>query len=199
MGPWNAKAPAALAVTGPTSLRLACALLRRMRLASPDGGIWEAADAQWWSRQERPTDAGGQLFWLDEHGEPAAAVLRTDFGGTIQCDVLCLPGDPGHPGRAAAAWRTALDLADAPGGPAEFPVRPDDTVGVAALTAAGYRPGGPPGVISAWLPAARRPAVPPLPPGYRLLSRAEAGERPHPLAARNGPHGGGPAAPVRAV
>jgi predicted N-acetyltransferase YhbS len=171
-------------VTGARSVRLACALLRRMRLARPGGGIWEAADVQWWSRQERPTDAGGQLFWPDQTGEPAAAVLRTDFGGTIQCDVLCLPGQPG---RAAAAWQAALDLAAAPGGAAEFPVRPDDAVGVAALTAAGYRPGPPPGVISSWLPAARRPAVPPLPPGYRLLSRAESGDRPHPLAARNGP------------
>lgn len=31
-------------------LRLATALLQQTRLASPDGGVWEAADVQWWWR-----------------------------------------------------------------------------------------------------------------------------------------------------
>jgi hypothetical protein len=64
-------------VTGLPYLRLATALLQRMRLAAPAGGItsagritpaaritpaggiWEAADIQWWWRQERPLTAMG--------------------------------------------------------------------------------------------------------------------------------------------
>jgi hypothetical protein len=39
--------------------------------------IWEAADIQWWWRQERASDRDGHLFWLDENGEPLAAAIRT--------------------------------------------------------------------------------------------------------------------------
>jgi hypothetical protein len=58
----------AVLVSGARYLQLATALLQRMRLLSPAGGIWEAADVQWWSRQERPSDRHGQLFWLDGQG-----------------------------------------------------------------------------------------------------------------------------------
>jgi GNAT superfamily N-acetyltransferase len=173
----------AITVTGPRYLRLATTLLQRMRLASAAGGIWEAADVQWWSRQERATDRDGQLFWLDERGEPWAAVLRTDFGRSLQCDALVLPTDPGH---ERAIWRAAVGRADATGGPAEFPVRLDNATGTAELAAAGYRPAAGESVITSWLEAARRPAIPPLAAGYRLLSRADAPPGPHPMAARNG-------------
>jgi hypothetical protein len=71
-------------VTGLPYFRLATTLLQRMRRATPAGGItsaggiWEAADIQWWWRQERASDRDGHLFWLDEDGEPLAAVIRTD-------------------------------------------------------------------------------------------------------------------------
>ena len=72
---------------GARSLRLATALLQRIRLGSPTGGVWEAADVQWWSRAPRPTDRHGQLFWLDGRGEPVAAVIVTDFAHGVQCDL----------------------------------------------------------------------------------------------------------------
>jgi hypothetical protein len=149
-----------------------------MRLASPCGGIWEAADVQWWSRQERGTDAEGQVFWLAD-GEPVAAVIRTVFGLRVQCDVLV-----GRGGDRDVVWAEALRQADAA---TEFPVRDDDTPAIAALTGAGYRPDGSPGVIASWMPAAERPPVPPLAAGFRLRSRAERPGRGHPLASRNGP------------
>jgi predicted N-acetyltransferase YhbS len=171
-------------VTGRAYLRLATTLLQRMRTSSPVGGIWEAADLQWWSRQERPTDRRGQLFWLDQHGEPLAAVILTDWGDSVQCDVLVLPGDHDH---ARAVWPDALGrVADLTARTAEFVVRADDAAGIAALTSAGYRPTGEPGVVSSWLAAARRPPIPALAAGYRLESRADAPDRPHPMAARNG-------------
>jgi ribosomal protein S18 acetylase RimI-like enzyme len=170
-------------VSGARYLQLATALLQRMRLGSLTGGIWEAADVQWWSRQERPSDEHGQLFWLDGQGEPVAAVIITAFR-SIQCDALALPGDSGF-GRAV--WQEALRRVAALGLAAEFPVRSDDVAGLAELAEAGYRPAGEPGVVATWLAAARRPQVPALAPGYRLVSRDGDADRTHPLAARNGP------------
>ena len=169
---------------GDRYLRLATALLQWMRLSWADGGVWEAADLQWWWRTERPTDRHGQLFWLDGHGDPVAAVILTDFFHSIQCDVLVPPGDGGF---ARTVWRAALGRVDALGLAAGFPVRSDDAVGRAELTKAGLRAAGHPDVLAAWLDAGHRPPVPDLPAGYRLLSRADDRSRPHPLAARNGP------------
>ena len=180
--------PGPVTVHGPEALRLATILLQRMRREHQDATIWEAADVQWWSRQDRPTDRDGQLFWLDERGEPAAAALATDFGHSVQHDVLIMIKD--HSGQRLV-WRTAIARAGQTCGAGhEFPVHPADTTGAAELTAAGYRPGPGPGVISSWLGAADRPAVPPLASGYRLLSRADDPGRPYPLAARNGAQAG---------
>ena len=176
--------PASVAlVSGARYLQLATALLQRMRLSSPTGGIWEAADVQWWSRQERPSDEHGQLFWLDGQGEPVAAVIVTDFFRSVQCDALALPGDSGF---ERAVWQKALRRVTALEVAVEFPVRSDDAAGLAELAEAGYRPAGEPGVVATWLAAARRPQIPALAPGYRLVSRADDAGRLHPLAARNG-------------
>ena len=161
----------AVTVHGAEALRLATVLLQRMRQTRPACTVWEAADVQWWSRQERPTDRDGQLFWLDERGEPVAAVLATDFGHSVQHDVLIMTKDRLG---IRLAWRTAIARASQTRGAGhEFPVHPADTTGAAELTAAGYQPSPGPGVISSWLDAADRPAVPPLASGYRLLSRAD--------------------------
>jgi GNAT superfamily N-acetyltransferase len=176
--------PGPVTVHGPEALRLATVLLQRMRRERPAGTIWEAADVQWWSRQDRPTDREGQLFWLDERGEPTAAALATDFGHSVQHDVLTMAKDHLD---LRLVWRAAIAKAAATRGAGhEFPVHPADTTGAAELTAAGYQPAPGPGVITSWLDAARRPAIPPLAGGYRLLSRADDPGRPYPLAARNG-------------
>jgi hypothetical protein len=90
----NVKVPGTVLVTGSRYVELATTLLQRMRLADAADGVWEAADFPWWSRYERATDAHGQLFWLDAHDEPVAAVALTDWGDSLQCDVLVL-SDPG--------------------------------------------------------------------------------------------------------
>jgi hypothetical protein len=164
-------------------LRLATALLQRMRNDSPAGGIWEAADVQWWWRQERVTDEHGQLFWLDEHRDPQAAVLTTEFRDTIQCDVLLRPQTA--PDLALTIWQTAIERAGTQS--AEFPVRQDDTIGITELTAAGLGPQSGQDVLASWLDSARRPPIPPLADGYRLVSRADAPDRPYHLILRNGP------------
>ncbi len=57
-------------LSGGSYLPLVTRLLQQMRLASPIGGVWEAADVQWWWRQERPTDSArptpGRLTTPDE-------------------------------------------------------------------------------------------------------------------------------------
>jgi GNAT superfamily N-acetyltransferase len=165
-------------------LQLATTLLQQMRLAAPSGGIWEAADIQWWSRQERGTDGTGQLFWLGEQGEPLAAVILTDFGGNVQCDVLARPGDPAL---ERAAWAAAVRRLAGLEAAAEIPVRRDAGVALAELATAGFGPAAGPDVVTSWLAAARRPAIPALAAGFRLRSRADAPDGPHPLAARSGP------------
>jgi GNAT superfamily N-acetyltransferase len=182
---------------GARYLELATTLLQRMRLAAADGGIWEAADVQWWHREERATDHAGQLFWLDDQGEPLAACIGTDFehsgaercdvipkGSAVPFDVLVLPDDPGL---ERAAWRTAISRADDLGVRAEFTVRLDNATAIAELAAAGYSVADEAGVVTCWLQAAGRPRIPQLAAGYRLLSRADAPDRPHPMIARNGP------------
>jgi GNAT superfamily N-acetyltransferase len=168
-------------VAGHRYLDLATRLLQRTRRDDPVGGIWEAADVQWWYRQERPTDRAGQRFWLDDQSEPRAAVIRTDWGGTIQCDVIVRAGEEEL---AAQVWQAALSPADAA---AEFVTRADDLKAAACLLSAGFQQSGGHGGASSWLDADRRPEVTALPAGYRLVSRADDASEPHWLAARNGP------------
>jgi GNAT superfamily N-acetyltransferase len=167
----------------PRYLELATKLLQRMRLASPDGGVWEAADVQWWHREYRPTDQAGHLFWLDEQDEPIAAFVATDFWHSVQCDVLLLADDPGL---QREVWRAAIGRAGELGVHAEFVVRPDDSTGVTELAGAGYTLAEEQGVLSCWLDAPSRQPIPALAPGYRVVSRVELPGRPHALIARNG-------------
>jgi GNAT superfamily N-acetyltransferase len=171
-------------VTGTPYLEQATALLQRIRLARPTSVVWEAADVQWWWRQERATDHDGQLFWLDDRGDPLAAAIRTDFGHSVQCDVFVLPDDRDL---EKTVWRAAIDRAGAVSGRAEFLVRPDDAAGAGELVRAGFSPADETGLVACWLDASRRPPIRPLPDGYRLRSRADAPDRPHPMMRRNGP------------
>jgi hypothetical protein len=156
-----------------------------MRLDEPTGGIWEAADVQWWSREERVTDRPGHLFWLDERGHPQAAALATKFRGPTQVDVLISPRTDSD--LAYTIWQTAIAWANERHEPAEFPVGQTDAIGIDELTFAGFTPAEDPGVITSWLAAENRPPIPPLADGYRLVSRAEAPDRPYHLIPRNGP------------
>ncbi len=146
-------------VKGQRYVSLVTTLLQQLRLARPTGGIWEAADFQWAWRRPRATDARGQLFWLDDAGEPLAATVLTEFSTSVQCDVLVLRDDPGY---RRKIWQQAIRWA---GAAAEFVVRQDDEPGLAALREAGYRLVDERGVVTTWLDAARLPKIPPLAAG----------------------------------
>ena len=165
-------------------LELVTRLLRRCRLAHPTDGLWEAADLQWWWRHPRSSDGCGQLFWLDERGEPAAAVVLTDWGRAWSCDVIVAPDAP-EPA-FTRVWQQALDrIAELGLATVEISARDDDTTLRATLAACGFAPADDAGTTT-WLEAARRPPIAPLPSGYRLLSRAETEDRPHHMIRRNG-------------
>src|ERR671914_2516670 len=89
-------------------LALATELLQRVRLADPEAGVWEAADVQWWWRTPRRSDAVDQLFWIDEEGPVAAAVL-TQWGRSWGCDPIIVPGI--SPALLEAALARALETA----------------------------------------------------------------------------------------
>jgi len=87
-------------------LEAVTALLQRIRNAHPTAGLYQAAELQWWWRDPRPTDELPQLFWFDNHGHPAAAVIATDFGdgssAVFRETTLCLIVMPDAP----ADWVT---------------------------------------------------------------------------------------------
>ena len=68
--------------TGRAYLDTVTELLQRHRNAYPDGGVWEAADLQWWWRKDQHQDPRNQVFWDD------AAIVITDWGRKLGCDLL---------------------------------------------------------------------------------------------------------------
>ncbi len=72
-------------------LALATSLLQRARLSDAEAGAWEAADLQWWWRTPRRSDSIDQLFWVDDEGPVAAAVLM-EWGLAWECYPLLVPG-----------------------------------------------------------------------------------------------------------
>jgi len=75
---------------GVERLNATTTVLQRARLADPFGGMWEAADVQWWWRRPRATDELALPVWFDEVGAVAAAGL-TAWDDTWQADVFAVP------------------------------------------------------------------------------------------------------------
>ena len=170
--------------SGLAALDLATQLLRRVRLAHPTAGLWEAADVQWWWRTPRASDHVDQVFWLDDQG-PVTAVLLTDWQRTWGCDPIVLPGTPA--GIQNLAWSRGLERIEALAlDGVEVLVRDDDAVLSQLVVAAGFAPTGEHGAAM-WLPTPDRPRVPPLPDGFELLDRGHTQEGPHHLVPRSGP------------
>lgn len=62
-------------------------LLQRVRLASPEGGLWEAADLQWaWRRDQHP-DPSTATFWI-EGSDAVAAALITNSGEELGLNLI---------------------------------------------------------------------------------------------------------------
>jgi GNAT superfamily N-acetyltransferase len=168
-------------LTGLARLEAISTLLQRRRNAHPTAGNFEAADLQWWWRTPRPTDDQPQPCWFDADG-PVAAVTATQWRDAIGMDVHLLPSLADDD--AARVWAAAFDLAV--GEAQVFAWCPDDdALGASLLAGHGWilvEDNG----VSGWMGAADAPSVSPLAYGYRLQSRADGHDGPHPLVARNG-------------
>ncbi len=172
-------------VAGLEYLELVTTLLQAARRAHPTAGVWEAGDLQWWWRRDQHADAAEATFWLDGE-QPVAAVVCTNWGDRIGCDVL--GADPDEAAVMKVAWpharqhvETHRDL------PVEMTISDDDNALLDAIASAGFEPTEEVGVET-WMTADARPAVPQLPTGFTLVSRADAPVRPLPMIGRNGEH-----------
>lgn len=170
-------------------LESATALLRRVRSAHPTAGLLEAADVQWWWRTPRPTDHVPQLFWFDDLGRPAGAVIATDWGDGVALDPIVLPD-------AAPEWvahfieRGLAHAGECGFGVVDVVVDRADEVVRDALLGHGFAievEKSALAVHEAWLGADARPEIGPLHEGYRLVSRLETVTRPHHMIGRSGP------------
>jgi ribosomal protein S18 acetylase RimI-like enzyme len=169
--------------SGTEYLALVTRLLQRARLAHPEAGQWEAADLQWWWRLPRPSDELDQLFWLDDDGPVAAAVLTNwgDHGWGL--DPLVVPGSAV---RLATVLTRGLDAVGPLGiDSVDVLARDDDgelrhLLAEAGFTATDERDG------TTWMRAEDRPDTVAPADGFAFVDRVAAASRPHPLRQRNG-------------
>jgi GNAT superfamily N-acetyltransferase len=173
-------------------LETATALLQRVRSAHPTNGLYEAADLHWWWRNPRSTDQLPQLFWFDDRGRPAAAVIATDWGDgssavyeSTTLAPIVLP-DTGPDWIAHVIERGLAHASECGIGTVELEVDRTDHVMRDVLFGHGFVIKEE-GVVEAWLAADARPEISPLQEGYRLASRSDTTQRPHHMIGRSGP------------
>ncbi len=159
-------------------------LTQRVRQAHPTSGQFEAADFQWWWRKPRSTDDFPQLFWFDDTG-PEAAVIATDWDGTLGLDPILMPGS--EPEWVAHVVERGLRHADEGGfGAIEVTIDRADQVMADLLAGEGFAVTKDE-TVESWLDADSRPAISALRSGYRLASRLDTTPAQHHMTARNGP------------
>ena len=162
------------------------ALLRRIRIAHPTAGLYEAADLQWWWRTPRSTDNVPQLFWFDQLGRPEAAVIATDWGDRIALDPIVMPA--AAPDWVAHVIERGLAHASELGFEAiGLEVDCADAVTQRVLVGHGFA-ADEGGLVETWLAADTRPQISPLPQGYRLSSRLDTIQHPHHMLNRQRHH-----------
>ena len=155
-------------------------VLQRARLADPLGGMWEAADVQWWWRRPRATDELALPVWFDEVGPVAAAEL-TAWGDTWQADVFAVPSIVDE----EAVW--AATLAAAAGHRVEalrVLVREPDALLADLAIQSGFTMTDELSGTS-WMDADQRPPVAQV-EGFAIVDRVTRAGRPHPMIGRNG-------------
>jgi predicted N-acetyltransferase YhbS len=174
-------------LTGLERLTALTALLHRIRLVEPRGGVWEAADLQWWWRRPRVSDEVASPVWFDDADQPIAAAVLTAWPHAWWLDVIRLPGlSLTLEDRAGPAW---AQLERWEGSPVIEAIVPAEDIALRAwFEDRGFAVAGE--SWSGWQAAAVRPPVASLPAGYQLVDRAIRGvdvAPEHPMVARNGP------------
>jgi GNAT superfamily N-acetyltransferase len=155
-------------------------ILQRARLADPLGGMWEAADVQWWWGRPRDTDELLLPVWFDDAGPIAAAGL-TASGDRWQLDVFAVPSVMD----VHDVWGTTMEAtARRRLGALEMLVHEDDASLIDLAIHSGF-------VLSdevsgtTWMDADQRPPLEQV-PGFTIVDRETLSDSPHPMIARNG-------------
>lgn len=156
-------------------------VLQRARLADPLGGMWEAADVQWWWRRPRATDDLALPVWFDEVGPVAAAGL-TAWDDTWQVDVFAVPSIVDETavwtatlGATAGHQWKALEVLVSEASPlADLAIQ-------SGFTMTDELSG------TAWMHPDQRPPVADV-ESFAIEDRVTRADRPHPMIARNGDH-----------
>lgn len=154
-------------------------VLQRARLADPLGGMWEAADVQWWWRRPRATDELALPVWFDEIGPVAAAGL-TAWDDAWQVDVFAVRSMVDE----EDIWAATLEAAAAHPGEALKVLVQDDSPWVGLAIRSGFTMTDEVSGTS-WMEADQHPPVAEV-DGYRIIDRVAPADRPHPMIARNG-------------
>jgi GNAT superfamily N-acetyltransferase len=163
---------------GRSYLDLVSRLLQDARLAEPEGGLWEAADLQWWWRIDQHADPSGASIWTDGDRSVVAAVF-TAWRDWTGCDLIGT--DAAVAEHAELLWeRVGTQAVERP---LSMIVREDDELRIAAAEGHGFV-AEEAAFATAWMDPADRPAVPALPTGMRIEPFAGGV---HPMTARNGP------------
>lgn len=149
-------------------------LLQRQRVASPNRGIWEAADMQWWWRVDQHRDPQNQFFTDDG----AFVLTNWEKRKVLGCDLL---GE-----RRKELLPLAVERLRELDAQVEMIVRDDDTDFAEFALEAGFDRSDEAGVTTS-MPATDIPFVGDLPEDFRVRSRAETTDTPHHMIARNGP------------
>jgi predicted N-acetyltransferase YhbS len=161
-------------------LHATTSILQRARVADPLGGMWEAADVQWWSCRPRPTDELALPVWFDDVGPVAAAGL-TAWDDSWQVDVFAVPSivDPSE------VWAAALEGASEHRGRLEVFAFGEDTTLVDLGVEHGFALTDSTSGGTSWMDADQRPPVEHV-DGFSIVDRATRADRPHPMSSRNG-------------
>jgi predicted N-acetyltransferase YhbS len=156
-------------------------VLQRFRLSDPVGGMWEAADVQWWWRRPRSTDDLALPVWFDDAGPVAAAGL-TDWGDYFEVNVFTQPSVVDE----ETVWTAALEAAAAAGlGNAALHMTVHEGASLADLairsgfTMTDELSG------TTWMDADQRPPLTQV-DGFTIVDRTTRADHPHPMIARNG-------------
>jgi ribosomal protein S18 acetylase RimI-like enzyme len=169
--------------TGFDYLAMVTALLQRARLADPDGGLWEAADFQWWWRRDQHGIERRQAFWLDEEG-PVGAVCFMDWGDLLQCDLIYLDETSLEEMWACALGVISVERSD--GKKIELTTRDDEPELSALAIDSGFERNEDAFSTNS-MTSDLIPPLKPLPDGFRLASRSERVSEPHHMISKNGP------------
>ncbi|MEM7345258.1 MAG: GNAT family N-acetyltransferase, partial [Chloroflexota bacterium] len=147
-----------------------------------EAGLYEAADLQWWWREDNAPIADRQTFWCDINGVPLACFLRFDAGPTWENDFFYLPSLEVE--TRNLLWSQVIDTITGLDKASTLTVRDDDRYFRESLEQANFQL-DPVALIQTQLLG--DPPKSAFPDGFRLQSRAQNEPLPHHLIPRNGP------------